>query len=203
VLAGTTNGLNYNRSAPAHPDAIPTETYVGGTKTVVVRGRELLLTHAINAHTDGDSWICFADANVTVISSTITATILRSTTPMAATSAAWFTAYKAPGLEDGKAPSGYSPEGMATACSYQAGTKLSSRRRPTSGSDRSTTPFKKGLGKKRPTPLVTKTKAAVRLSAGGRSARSSSPWIGCVLSDQPGLSLSLGSCNFLEMSRLR
>jgi hypothetical protein len=39
VLAGTTNGLNYNRSAPAHPDAIPTETYVGGTKTVVVRGR--------------------------------------------------------------------------------------------------------------------------------------------------------------------
>ena len=41
----TTNGLNYNKSPPAHPDAIPAETYVGGTKTVAVRGREVLLTH--------------------------------------------------------------------------------------------------------------------------------------------------------------
>src|SRR3984893_702351 len=64
LLAGTTNGLNYNKSAPAVADAIPTETYVGGTKTVTIRGREALLTHAINAHTDGDSWIYLADANV-------------------------------------------------------------------------------------------------------------------------------------------
>jgi glyoxylase-like metal-dependent hydrolase (beta-lactamase superfamily II) len=64
LLAGTTNGLNYNKSPPAHPDAIPTETYVGGTKAVAVRGREALLTHATNAHTDGDSWIYLADANV-------------------------------------------------------------------------------------------------------------------------------------------
>jgi cyclase len=64
LLAGTTNGPNYNSSPPAHSDAIPTETYVGGTKTVVVRGREALLTHAINAHTDGDSWIYLSDANV-------------------------------------------------------------------------------------------------------------------------------------------
>jgi cyclase len=64
LLAGTTNGLNYNKSPPAHPDTIPTETYVGGTKTVAVRGRQALLTHATNAHTDGDSWIYLADANV-------------------------------------------------------------------------------------------------------------------------------------------
>src|SRR5215467_3430331 len=64
LLAGTTNGLSYNKSPPAHADAIPTETYVGGTKTVRVRGREALLTHATNAHTDGDSWIYLADANV-------------------------------------------------------------------------------------------------------------------------------------------
>jgi glyoxylase-like metal-dependent hydrolase (beta-lactamase superfamily II) len=64
LLAGTTNGLNYNKSPPANPDAIPTETYVGGTKTVEVRGRRVLLTHATNAHTDGDSWIHLADANV-------------------------------------------------------------------------------------------------------------------------------------------
>ena len=64
LLAGTTNGLSYNKSPPAQSDAIPTETYVGGTKTVAIRGREMLLTHATNAHTDGDSWIYMADANV-------------------------------------------------------------------------------------------------------------------------------------------
>jgi cyclase len=64
LLAGTTNSLNYNRSAPAPADAIPSETYVGGTKIVAIRGREALLTHATNAHTDGDSWIYLADANV-------------------------------------------------------------------------------------------------------------------------------------------
>jgi len=64
LLAGTTNSLNYNKSPPASPDAIPTETYVGGTKTVAVRGRSALLTHATNAHTDGDSWIHLADADV-------------------------------------------------------------------------------------------------------------------------------------------
>jgi glyoxylase-like metal-dependent hydrolase (beta-lactamase superfamily II) len=64
LLAGTTNGVSYNKSPPAPADAIPTETYVGGTKTVTIRGREALLTHATNAHTDGDSWIYLADADV-------------------------------------------------------------------------------------------------------------------------------------------
>ena len=64
LLAGTTSSLNYRKSPPANPDAIPTETYVGGTKTVSIRGREARLTHATNAHTDGDSWIYLADANV-------------------------------------------------------------------------------------------------------------------------------------------
>jgi len=64
LTAGTTNGVSYSKSPPAPADAIPTETYVGGTKTVAVRGREALLTHATNAHTDGDSWIYLADANV-------------------------------------------------------------------------------------------------------------------------------------------
>ena len=42
LLAGTTNGVSYNKTRPAHPDAIPTATYVGGTTTVKVRGREAL-----------------------------------------------------------------------------------------------------------------------------------------------------------------
>jgi glyoxylase-like metal-dependent hydrolase (beta-lactamase superfamily II) len=92
LLAGTTNGLSYNKTLPAHPDAIPTETYVGGTKTVAVRGREMLLTHATNAHTDGDSWIYLADAGVLprAISSITTAAIRQSTTPTGVTSAVWF-----------------------------------------------------------------------------------------------------------------
>jgi glyoxylase-like metal-dependent hydrolase (beta-lactamase superfamily II) len=64
LLAGTTNGVSYNKSPPAPADAIPTETYVGGSKTVAVRGREALLVHATNAHTDGDSWIYLADADI-------------------------------------------------------------------------------------------------------------------------------------------
>src|ERR1700676_3122267 len=36
LLSGTTNGLNYNKTPPAQSDAVPTETYVGGTKIVAV-----------------------------------------------------------------------------------------------------------------------------------------------------------------------
>src|SRR6202051_2692922 len=62
LLAGTTNSLNYNKSPPASPDAIPTETYVGGTKTVEVRGRRVLVTQATNAQTDGDRRLHRAEA---------------------------------------------------------------------------------------------------------------------------------------------
>src|SRR5258708_12528174 len=31
LFAGTTNGLTYNKSPPAHPDPIPTKTYLPGT----------------------------------------------------------------------------------------------------------------------------------------------------------------------------
>jgi cyclase len=50
---------------PALPaEALPKETYVDGTKTVQVGGRTAVLTHTPHAHTDGDSWVYFADANV-------------------------------------------------------------------------------------------------------------------------------------------
>jgi glyoxylase-like metal-dependent hydrolase (beta-lactamase superfamily II) len=64
LAAGTTNGLNGNKTPPQPADAIPKETYFGGTKTVEVGGRKALLTHVANAHTDGDSWVFIADANV-------------------------------------------------------------------------------------------------------------------------------------------
>src|SRR6266478_9342744 len=64
LAAGTTNGLTGNKTPPQPADALPTETYFGGSKTVEVGGRKALLTHVYNAHTDGDSWVFFDDANV-------------------------------------------------------------------------------------------------------------------------------------------
>ena len=64
LAAGSKNGLNGNISAPQPADAIPTETYLGGCKNVSVGGRTAEVCHRTNAHTDGDSWITFRDANV-------------------------------------------------------------------------------------------------------------------------------------------
>src|SRR6266404_7055227 len=64
LAAGTTNGLTGNKTPPQPADALPTETYFGGSKTVEVGGRKALLTHVYNAHTDGDTWVFLDDANV-------------------------------------------------------------------------------------------------------------------------------------------
>ena len=64
LAAGTTNGITGAKTPPVPADALPKETYFGGTKTVQVGGRTALLTHVNNAHTDGDTWVYFADANV-------------------------------------------------------------------------------------------------------------------------------------------
>jgi cyclase len=64
LAAGTTNGLTGNKTPPQPSDALPTDTYFGGSKTVEVGGRKALLTHVYNAHTDGDTWVYFDDANV-------------------------------------------------------------------------------------------------------------------------------------------
>jgi glyoxylase-like metal-dependent hydrolase (beta-lactamase superfamily II) len=64
LLAGTTNGTTGNKTAPLSGDAIPKETYTGGVKTIEVGGRKAELHHVYNAHTDGDTWVYFADANV-------------------------------------------------------------------------------------------------------------------------------------------
>jgi glyoxylase-like metal-dependent hydrolase (beta-lactamase superfamily II) len=64
LLAGTTNGTTGNKTPPVAGDAIPKETYSGGTKTIEVGGRKAVLTHVYNAHTDGDTWVYFPDANV-------------------------------------------------------------------------------------------------------------------------------------------
>jgi len=64
LAAGTTNGTTGNKTAPVSGDAIPKETYTGGVKIIEVGGRKAELHHVNNAHTDGDTWVYFPDANV-------------------------------------------------------------------------------------------------------------------------------------------
>jgi len=64
LAAGTMNGISGAKTAPVSQAGLPKETYVGGSRTVQVGGRTALLTHIQNAHTDGDTYVWFADANV-------------------------------------------------------------------------------------------------------------------------------------------
>ena len=61
--AGTTNGLTGVKVPPAAAGALPTKTYAK-TLTLKVKGRVAQLKHFAKAHTDGDTYVYFADANV-------------------------------------------------------------------------------------------------------------------------------------------
>ena len=50
--------------SPRSGDWLPKQTYVGGSFALEAGGRKAQLTHIANAHTDGDTWVYFADANV-------------------------------------------------------------------------------------------------------------------------------------------
>jgi cyclase len=64
LAAGTRNGLTGAMVPPRAPEALPKQTYFGGSFPLEVGGRTAQLTHISNAHTDGDTWVWFADANV-------------------------------------------------------------------------------------------------------------------------------------------
>lgn len=64
LAAGTTAGITGAKTPPRPPEALPKQTYLGGTITLDIGGRTVRLTHAANAHTDGDTWVYFDDANV-------------------------------------------------------------------------------------------------------------------------------------------
>ena len=49
---------------PRPAETLPKQTYLGGTMALEVGGRKAQLTYIANAHTDGDTWVYFADANV-------------------------------------------------------------------------------------------------------------------------------------------
>ena len=64
LAAGTVAGLTGVKAPPRAEAGLPTQTYTGGTLALEVGGRKAQLTYVANAHTDGDTWVYFADANV-------------------------------------------------------------------------------------------------------------------------------------------
>jgi cyclase len=64
LAAGTIVGLTGVKNPPRPAEALPKQTYFGGSITLEAGGRTAKLTHVANAHTDGDTWVYFADANV-------------------------------------------------------------------------------------------------------------------------------------------
>ena len=63
LASGTRNGLTGNVVPPAAPIALPKDTFKD-TMTVRLQGRAAELRHPVDVHTDGDTTIYFADANV-------------------------------------------------------------------------------------------------------------------------------------------
>jgi cyclase len=64
AAGGNKNGTTGQAQPPAPEGGVPKETYSGGVKVIEVGGRKAELHHVYNAHTDGDTWVYFADANV-------------------------------------------------------------------------------------------------------------------------------------------
>jgi glyoxylase-like metal-dependent hydrolase (beta-lactamase superfamily II) len=64
LAAGTTSNLTGVKNAPVAPEALPSKTYDGDGMTIEIKGRTAQLKHPVNAHTDGDTYVYFADANV-------------------------------------------------------------------------------------------------------------------------------------------
>jgi len=64
LAAGTTNGTTGQKTPPVSQAGLPKQTYVSGSVMLEVGGRKAQVSYVPNAHTDGDSIVYFADANV-------------------------------------------------------------------------------------------------------------------------------------------
>src|SRR5882757_1038217 len=71
LAAGTISGLTGAKVASRPAEALPKQTYTGGSFALEVGGRKAQLTYIANAHTDGDTWVYFADANVLCTGDTV------------------------------------------------------------------------------------------------------------------------------------
>jgi len=73
ILAeGFTNGLTGAKTPPRPAEALPKLTYSGDAMALYVKGRTARLRHAAGAHTGGDTYVFFDDANVLSTGDTVT-----------------------------------------------------------------------------------------------------------------------------------
>jgi glyoxylase-like metal-dependent hydrolase (beta-lactamase superfamily II) len=71
LAAGSLNQQTRAIAQASPPEALPKETYSVGSMTLDIGGRKVQLTHVANAHTDGDTWVYFPDANVLATGDTV------------------------------------------------------------------------------------------------------------------------------------
>jgi len=71
LAEGSVNGLNGNKTPPSPNGALPAKSYKN-SMTLRVKGRAAQLRHVVGAHTDGDTFVYFKDANVLSTGDTVT-----------------------------------------------------------------------------------------------------------------------------------
>ncbi len=71
LASGSINGLTNAKTDGVTGQALPSKTY-GSALTLSVKGRSAQLHHVLNAHTDGDTYVVFKDANVISTGDTVT-----------------------------------------------------------------------------------------------------------------------------------
>ncbi len=71
LAAGTTSNVTGQKFPPVPEVGLPKQTYTDAT-SVAVKGRTAQLKHPANAHTGGDTYVYFADANVLSTGDTVT-----------------------------------------------------------------------------------------------------------------------------------
>jgi cyclase len=69
---GFTNGLTGAKTPPRPAEALPKLTYTGESMALHVQGRHARLRHPARAHTGGDTYVFFGDANVLATGDTVT-----------------------------------------------------------------------------------------------------------------------------------
>ncbi len=68
---GSTNGLSGQKTAPVEAAWVPKQTYTTEGLQLMVQGQSVMVNHPASAHTDTDSYVYFAQANVIACGDTV------------------------------------------------------------------------------------------------------------------------------------
>ena len=68
---GSTNGMSGQKTAPVEAAWVPKQTYTTEGLQLMVQGQSVMVNHPASAHTDTDSYVYFANANVIACGDTV------------------------------------------------------------------------------------------------------------------------------------